>query len=185
MRCFISIDVEDETARDNLVSFIDKLREFNGIKPVSPENLHLTLLFLGDVDEQDVDELRYNFVTITDNVNVEPFTCMMSGVGVFPHMNYINVIWAGAKPVRELNELHMTYTEGMKFTNEANEEEFVPHITLARAKYLNKPEKSRLKTVIREHQQDFGGFEVSNVRLKESVLADGGAEYRDIEVCAL
>lgn len=185
MRCFISIDVEDETTRDNLVSFINKFREFNGVNPVRPENLHLTLLFLGDVNEGNVTELRENFVNVTDNMNVGKFTCSVEDVGVFPHMNYISVVWAGAKPERELNELHMNYTERITFTNEQNEGDFVPHITVSRVKYLNSDEKSALQELVRESQQSFGAFEVANVRLKKSTLTDEGPIYEDLAVCEL
>lgn len=185
MRCFISLDVDDRTTRENLVTVIDKLREFDGINTVDPGKLHLTLLFLGDIEEGNIDKIRENFVSVTNNVNIGTFTCSVVGLGTFPHMNYIQVVWAGAKPEEELGELHMTYTEGMNFTSEVGEKDFAPHITLGRVKHVNNREKSALQQLIHESDQEFGTFQATNVRLKQSVLTDDGPEYSDIAVCEL
>ncbi len=185
MRLFISIDVEEYNTRDSLSSFINKLSEFHGVKPVSPDKLHITLAFLGNVDEDKVTEVQDSFMTVTNNVNIGTFTCTIEDVGVFPHMSYIEVIWAGAKPERELNELHMKYTEGMNFINEQYEDDFVPHVTLGRVKHMNNHVKSKLQDLVREHNPTFGAFDVGSVRLKESRLTDDGPIYQDIAVCEL
>lgn len=185
MRCFISIDVEHVNVRDNLVTFIDSIRDIHGLKPVKPQNLHLTLLFLGDINSSNIHEVRETFVNITDNVNVGTFTCSVDSVGVFPHLNYIKVVWAGVKPAEELRELHMNYTEGMNFTSEQNEHDFVPHITLGRVKHLNNPDKSRLQELVRESDHHFGSFKVSNVRLKKSSITEKGPIYETLAECEL
>lgn len=152
---------------------------------VDPEKLHLTLYFLGNIDNDSITELQDSFVNITNKVNISEFTCNVDDLGVFPHVSCIEVIWAGVKPYREINELHMNYTEHMKFTNEGYEGGFVPHIALGRAKQANNQESSCLQTPVCESDPSFGSFKVRNVRLKKSIMPDEESIYEDIAVCEL
>lgn len=46
MRYFISVDVDDEDVKENIVTFMNEIEQYGDIKTVKPENLHITLLFL-------------------------------------------------------------------------------------------------------------------------------------------
>ncbi|MFB6215560.1 MAG: RNA 2',3'-cyclic phosphodiesterase [Candidatus Aenigmatarchaeota archaeon] len=182
MRYFISIDIEDEDVKEGLVNFIERIEDYGDMKPVRPENLHITLLFLGELSEGELEGARKKFTDTCRNIDVGEFTCNISGVGVFPHMNYIKTIWAGAEPEEELSELLMKFSENM---NGENEHDFVAHATLARLRGIGPEEKRDLKEVIESFERDFGSFRVENVRLKESELGPEGPTYRDVEVCRL
>ncbi len=179
MRYFISIDVENEEVEDNLVNFINSVKGLGRIKPVSRENLHLTLLFLGKRAEDEEDEIVNRFDEVMDDINEGEIECSVSGLGVFPHMNFIKVVWAGVKLEEKLKDIHVKFNEVLEGENE---HDFVPHITLARVKDIRGDEKRRLKEAIREHPADFGGFKAENVRLKQSELTEEGPVYRDVRV---
>ncbi|MDY6769938.1 MAG: RNA 2',3'-cyclic phosphodiesterase [Candidatus Nanohaloarchaea archaeon] len=179
MRYFISIDVNDESVKNNLVNFMDELSGIGDIDTVPPQNLHITLLFLGERGGAAREELRASFIDACEDLDVGEFTCMLSGVGVFPHMNYIEVVWASAEPEKELDELHMNFDERM---SGGNEHDFVPHVTVGRVRGVDPGEKQQLQELIESHPADFGAFDVDRVRLKESVSGEGGPTYRDVEV---
>lgn len=182
MRYFISIDVEDEGVKEELVKFTKQMESLGDIKTVRPENLHITLLYLGNLSKSDMDEVVPLFTRTCESLDVDEFTCKVSGVGVFPHMNYIKVVWAGAEPGEKLDKLHMKFSE---LINAGDEEDFVPHITIGRVGGVDPDEKRALKERIESHPADFGSFEVKNVRLKSSELSEDGPVYRDVEVCPL
>lgn len=182
MRCFISIDITDDDVRHSLVNVIEELNEFHGVKTVDPEKLHITLLFLGEVNNSDISKIRNTFINATNSVNIGTFTCTISDIGVFPHMNYIKTVWTGAKPREKFDELHNEYREAM---NVEDEHDFVPHATLGRVKFVKPNEKSALQSQVEERSETFGTFTVKDVRLKKSRLTDSGPIYEDIEVCEL
>ena len=76
-RCFISIDIPKELYGE-IKKIQDKLQEFRG-KKTEPENLHLTLKFLGEIDEREVGEVKEKLRTI----NYESFESELKYVGVF------------------------------------------------------------------------------------------------------
>lgn len=182
MRLFISVDINDSDIQDELVTFTNILNRYDGIKTVHPENFHLTLLFLGERSRENIDEIREQFQTAMNHVDSHTFQCTVSGVSVFPHMNYIKTVWASCKPRSELLHLHTRLRE---FMNEESEHEFTPHITLGRVKYVNTREKERLQELLAERDPEFGTFQVTDVRLKQSILTESGPEYKDLEVCEL
>lgn len=189
MRCFISIDIENETVRDNLMKITDACNQIDGFNPVARENLHITVLFIGDVNEQQCHEITELFTDHCSSLTHGSFECMITGLGVFPHMNYISVVWGGVEDNGEISQLHSSFrdviNEVCEGVNAGNEHDFVPHVTLGRVKYVDAAEKSRLQDLVRERSPVFGTIDVSDVRLKESVLQDDGPEYRDMAVCAL
>ncbi|MDY6768767.1 MAG: RNA 2',3'-cyclic phosphodiesterase [Candidatus Nanohaloarchaea archaeon] len=182
MRYFISIDIIDEDVKENIMKFTSSIATCGDISTVSSENLHITLLFLGEHDTEREDELRSSFIYTCENINVSEFTCRMENVGVFPHMNYIETVWIGAEPRDKISELHMKFSEYM---NGENEYDFVPHATVARVRGVSPAEKSELQEQIESFQQEFGTFEVDRVRLKQSELREDGPEYQDVEVYRL
>lgn len=164
------------------MKFISRIDGYGDFDPTARENLHITLIFLGEVADERGDELRSDFTSACSDIDVGEFTCTVSGVGVFPHMNFIRVIWAGAVPEEAFTELHMNFRTRM---NGQNEEDFVPHVTLGRLRGIGGREKSELREVLEEESPDFGTFQVKDVRLKRSILTDDGPKYEDLEVCEL
>jgi RNA 2',3'-cyclic 3'-phosphodiesterase len=133
IRTFIAIELP-EKVKTALTSIQRDLKEpgQNFIKWVSPDSIHLTLKFLGNVNIDKVDEIK---IAIEEaRHRQKPFTIQISEVGAFPNMKNPRVLWVGiAGNIGELIELQKRLDdklEAVGFTKEKRA--FSPHLTLAR-----------------------------------------------------
>ncbi len=103
MRCFISVNLSDEV-RKSIQSVIDDLRpQSRAVRWVPAENLHLTLKFLGEVDEGMVDDIRGLLAPICGKYR--SFDITLRGTGVFPNPARPRVIWIGIDAPGSLADL--------------------------------------------------------------------------------
>ena len=170
MRTFIAVELEDEIKR-NITSFSEEISD-PACKKVKPENFHITLKFLGDVDKQRIEKLKEELKAVEH----EPFEMEVKGTGVFPNIYYIKVLWVGAEGkfdpmVSQIN----TVTHDIK----KRDNEFHPHITVARVK--SKP-RENLKEVINENKnKGFGSQRVEKFVLMKSELEPEGPVYENVK----
>jgi len=170
MRCFIAIEL-DSSFRFKIAEIQNRLAE-DAIKPVEPQNLHLTLKFLGDMSEENVNEV----VKVLSTIKFDAFEMELSGIGVFPSTDRINVIWIGAtgrvsELVREIN-LQLT-----KIGIPEDDRAFEAHLTIARVKRKPEKLKERLKALENIH---IGAQKVTSFVLKKSTLTSQGPIYEDV-----
>ena len=100
-----------------------------GVRPVRSAQLHLTLHFLGDVDDDSCAALHEAFA----GVHHEPFTIAIRGTGVFPPRGRPSVLWAGVVDSTRLATLHAAIGMASESCGLAIEHRpYVPHVTLAR-----------------------------------------------------
>ena len=150
---------------------------------VRPESIHLTLKFLGDVDERRIDPLCR---ALTEAVSgLEPFSVQAHGVGVFPDLRMPRVLWVGLSDSdHQSSRQSLTHLaqevdrafHGLGFPSESRP--FSPHLTLARIK--ERPRE--MGHVLRESglllsSAPLGTIDVSAVALMKSVLQPSGALY--------
>src|SRR5512137_2099535 len=90
-RGFIAIDI---TATPQILTFENEIAKTGAdVKLVEPENIHITVKFLGDTDEKYIDTIEQS---IKESVRtIKPFPITLKGTGVFPNQNYVKVIWIG------------------------------------------------------------------------------------------
>src|SRR3954466_13821205 len=112
IRTFIAVDLA-AGVKSRVTALQEKLgRSATGVKWVPPSNFHLTLLFLGEVEQLEV-------VSICRVVQKRakthaPFTLEVAGVGAFPNLRRPKILWAGiAEGVKELQALHADLEEGL------------------------------------------------------------------------
>lgn len=167
IRCFAAIDLPD-MLRKRLAS---KARELHGagIIPVSQENMHITLKFLGDVGPDKLSELDSKL----HKIKCEPFDVKVKGVGAFPNMNYIRVVWAGCEG-SGLVSLAGKVNDSL--FPAFSKEEFAPHITIARIK-VRADTRSFFEKYVTNY---FGSFTVDRFSLKRSTLGPMGPVYETI-----
>ena len=185
MRAFFSVDLPDELAE----SFATVQAAFDGaagLNFVDPEQAHVTLKFLGEVDEvSEVDEVVAAGERAVEGADVEPFECSVGGLGVFPSMEYISVVWSGvdggATQLAALHEALEVETTDLGF--ESEDHEFTPHFTLARMNDARG--KELVQEVVQDRHPEVGTFTVEEVRLTESTLTSEGPEYEIVERFAL
>jgi 2'-5' RNA ligase len=173
IRAFIAVDIG---ARPELVEIESALDNIGAdLKMVEPENIHITLKFLGDTDEGIIDDIIGIIQDCT--TETEPFNLELKGTGAFPNLNYIKVLWIGLENYEPLvpltKKLNARLVElGFKADGRA----FKPHVTLARVKTRKK--KNRIKELLINNQStSFGILPVTAIQLKKSVLDSKGPTY--------
>ncbi|WP_049901634.1 RNA 2',3'-cyclic phosphodiesterase [Halococcus agarilyticus] len=179
MRLFVSVDLDGFAAEIRSVQ--ERVGDASGVRRTDPENVHVTLKFLGEVEEERVSDLAANLADAIDEAGVEPFAAVFGGLGAFPSEEYIRVIWVGVREGGdELARLHGAIenrTTEMGF--DPADHEFTPHATIARMDHAGG--KDRVQRALRESDPTVGALNVDEVRLTESVLADDGPEYTTVE----
>ncbi|MGB9964406.1 RNA 2',3'-cyclic phosphodiesterase [Halobacterium hubeiense] len=177
MRLFVSVDLPDRLA-DPVADLQAEFADADGLDFVDPTQAHVTLKFLGDVDDAREGELGDALETAVEESGVEPFDAELGGLGVFPSLDYISVVWLGVGDgSAELARLHEAvereFVEEQGF--EPEDHEFTPHVTLARMKHAGG--KDLVQDLVRDRHPEIGEMRVSEVRLTESTLTPDGPEY--------
>jgi 2'-5' RNA ligase len=125
-RLFIAIDLPG-TVRHALARLVADAPR--GVRPVPGGQLHLTLHFLGDVE----DESREQLIASLRQLRQGPFTITMQGSGVFPGRGRPTVLWAGVASSAPLTDLHAAIARTLEACGRSIEQrDYVPHVTLAR-----------------------------------------------------
>lgn len=183
MRAFIAIDLPESirsALRQKQSDFRDALAKSDrdaGIRWTHPEGIHLTLKFLGEVQDAAVKQVTEALSSLGP---VEPFAVEVKGVGFFPGPGRPRVMWAGVEAPPDLTRLAGRIEEKMEKLGFAREQrEFNPHLTLARFK-IPRPQPVLRALVEPLSGLSLGRFEVSDYFLFESKLHPGGAEYRKV-----
>jgi 2'-5' RNA ligase len=152
-----------------------------GLRWTAPEQVHLTLAFLGDVPTESVVQLKSILYEIASSV--EPFEVSVMGVGGFPRANRPRVVWAGlaGESVHQIGRLHhdlWSRLEPIVPKPEPNDREFHPHITLAR---VPGPQPPKIAAWMQRHADyEFGDWPVREIQLIQSVLTPKGPVYETL-----
>jgi len=175
MRAFIAIELE-KTAQDKLSSLQEGLKKtLANIKLVETGNIHLTLRFLGEIDENKLTLVKK---ILEDTVSCEnAFEISLGSLGAFPSNNKIKVIWVGVKEGEEIltNLAHNINSLLEKVGFAKPDQEFSAHITLARThSTLN---KLNLKEFLAQNIKLDARIKIKNIILFKSTLTAEGAIY--------
>jgi 2'-5' RNA ligase len=154
------------------------------VRWVATGNIHLTLKFLGEVDEDEVEDIA---AVLTEAVNgFAPLRLAAAGVGVFPSVKRARVIWVGLSgQLPELASLQRSIEDRLATIGYPPEKRpFSGHLTLGRVKGLIAA--SRLTTAMGAFR-DFASetFEVDRVVLFKSDLRPTGAIYTELRQVTL
>ena len=174
MRAFISIELPEEI-KDELVRVQSAISKINGWKGkiVERENLHLTLKFLGEIDDKKVADVEERLKQLEfDKVKVN-----LGELGVFSE-NFIRIVWVSLEDgeLKNLQRAVDSLLDGLF----DKEERFMGHITIVRPKFVEDKEcfLRDLKKIIVGKKE----FIVDRVFLRESLLSKRGSEYSDVLV---
>jgi 2'-5' RNA ligase len=136
-----------------------------------PDGMHMTLKFLGDVEESRTSELRAAVQAIARRHG--PMTLQLSALGAFPRLERAKVIWVGLegdmRMLRSLVEDVEATTQALGFEREKRP--FTPHITLGRSR------KGPVGVPFSGVKPAPVAFRVDHITLMRSQLESGGAVY--------
>jgi RNA 2',3'-cyclic 3'-phosphodiesterase len=178
LRTFVAVDL-GKPLRDRLVSLQENLaRNSAEVKWVEVENLHVTLLFLGEVDEREL-------LPVCRAVSVacgrhDRFLLSVDSVGCFPNPRRPRVVWAGVgMGGPELVALHDSLETPLEETGcyRREDRQYTPHITLGRVK--SDGTSDALATALAKKANWHGGIEieVEEVLVMSSQLTSKGPQY--------
>lgn len=178
MRLFVGIRISEETKK-KLEKLERELREkIKEARVVSPENLHLTLKFLGNVEDHRVEEISYKLEKIAEEFTTFIMKCY--GMGAFPTERRIRVLWVGANSEKNLIKLNRRIEEELEKIGFLRENKFKEHITIARFKSI--PNLKHLSDFINKHREiEFGEFGVDGFELIKSDLTPEGPVYTTLK----
>jgi 2'-5' RNA ligase len=175
-RAFVAIDISPSRELLAFHTALDAIGK--GLKTVGEESTHVTLKFLGDVNEDAVPAIEECIKAAA--FDVKPFEVTIKGAGVFPSRSKARVVWAGlegAESMALMTSRLEDCLEPLGFPKEGRE--FRPHLTLARVK---DPRTSSAAADVAEGFKDteFGRQVVGELLLKRSVLSPKGPTYSTV-----
>lgn len=148
-----------------------------------PESMHLTLKFIGEIDDRLAVEAASRLAAAA--AGVAPFTLSVEGVGGFPNQRAPRVVWAGIAGSGALDALKGRVEDALSSVGIPREERpYSPHLTLCRAR--TREDSMGLGRLISEVRPGIkAAFEVRSFVFFKSVLRPGGAEHLPISEFAL
>ncbi|OEG00052.1 2'-5' RNA ligase [Vulcanibacillus modesticaldus] len=171
MRLFITINMSSQV-KEEIVNLMPNIKlKFQGGRWVPKENMHITMLYLGEVPDEklgSVDKAMFEAIK-----GIDPFELWVEGIGAFPNTKKPNILWAGVqgelkfliKLYRQL--LKEVQNEGLPYDAKPH---FKPHLTLARKiSTIANDDDIFLKT---------SSWRVDSLELYQSIFINGGVKYK-------
>ncbi len=178
IRSFVAVECHDGYLHSRFEEAHGRLNATGAsIKLVEIENIHITLKFLGDIEDHQVEKVS----RVIRNITFKPFEFTVEGVGVFPNLKRPKTIWAGiSSGVSELANLFNVVNGGLaKLGFEKDRRSFHPHLTIARVR--GGQNRDRLvDALLGLEEMEFGKVKVDRIYLKKSVLTSRGPIYSTI-----
>lgn len=180
-RVFIAVPIVSETAFQVASNWKnDRQLNINRLKWANPETWHVTLFFLGETPETEIDLLQ----RLIDEsfIDIQGFSTKMNGVGVFPNQHNPKVLWLGLESLQPLMSAYeqlgdLLRQNGFSFDTKP----LKPHLTLARIKSLEN--LSAFDALMNEYLQfNFGTVAINQVVLFESIFTSEGPVYKPLFV---
>lgn len=162
--------------KEQKLSLLARMAGLPRVRWQTEDQLHLTLRFIGEVEEHQAEEIRL----LLSEVSFHTFPICLSGVGKFGSRRKARMVWAGVKGVDPLKALQEKISNVLRRAGvPPDERKYTPHITLGRIKGNNGP---KLQEFLENNQDLFlPQFEVHEFHLIQSHLGSTGAHYRVIE----
>ncbi|MFH1854724.1 MAG: RNA 2',3'-cyclic phosphodiesterase [Candidatus Omnitrophota bacterium] len=176
IRAFIGVNI-GIPAKQQILELINHLKKSNSdVKWVGEPQMHLTLKFLGDIEQDKIPEISNTLKSIALKSSV--FEISFSGIGAFPTINRPRIIWLGigngSDNLRTLAALVEKEMENMGFTKE--ERDYKAHLTLGRVRsQKNIKELSKLLSETSFKYQ--ANIRIDRLTLFQSTLTQKGAIY--------
>ncbi|MDX1412312.1 MAG: RNA 2',3'-cyclic phosphodiesterase [Nitrospirales bacterium] len=168
MRLFVALDPPEEIKQ----SLLPLLETLPAGRPSNFSQLHLTLFFLGNVADEDLNSIKETLAEIKE----KSFTLQLKGVGCFPNIKRPRVLWVGIPLTEGLSQLKVKIDQALQTLGFQKEDRaFHPHLTLSRIK---KPHPKGVEEYLNKNFSfQSGEFPVKEFYLFQSQLTPKGSIY--------
>ena len=184
IRAFIAIDIGDEI-RGRLDELQRKLKKVHSnVRWANPRNIHLTLVFLGDVPIEKIDSIKASLDQACRGI--AEFELEAVGTGTFGRAGHPRLVWAGVEDCLPLAQLHQKIVEGLSRAEiDFDQKPFAPHLTLGRVKEIDHHAGPLLEKIEKYKNAPIGHTGIDLVELIGSHLTPRGPEYTVLHQVAL
>lgn len=175
MRTFVAVEITEESVIDSIKKLQSSLKI--AAKPVEVQNMHFTLLFLGEISE----DMSQKVLAQLKTIEFSSFEISFEGVGAFPKPKFPRVVWVGidGEGAKHLVELAKAVENKLATLGFKPDKPFKPHATIFRVKNKIEDITSELSNFA---GVKFGVQKVSQIKFKQSVLTPTGPIYSDLGV---
>lgn len=183
MRVFIAINLNLNSDFMEFRNKVQKQLNSSRVKWVEIQNIHLTLKFIGEIQEFYLNTM----VMLLKNAanQCTPFKIQLSSCGTFSKEQNPSVVWVGIEKSKTLNNLQsLMEAQLTELGIERERREYNPHLTLGRIKHYDK--RDNLNDLLASYQQkSFGEQNVNEFYLYQSILTQTGPKYKILETFKL
>lgn len=175
MRTFVAAEISNELTLNSIAKLQSDLKI--KAKPVSKENMHFTLLFLGEIS----DDMAQKVMESLRSVSFSPIEMNLVNVGAFPNPKSPRVVWIGIDndAAKNLIELAVQVEEKLRPLGFKSDKPFKPHLTIFRIKNGTSDishELNKFRSI------EIGHETISELKFKKSILTPTGPIYSDLQV---
>jgi 2'-5' RNA ligase len=179
LRCFLAFDIENDHVLRRLVNLQQLLVKTGAsLRIVKPENIHITMRFLGNVTYDFIKKISIKI----KEIKFASFHAEIQGIGVFPNISRPRVVWVGInkgseKLIKIFNQIE-PHLQKLGFRPDFRT--FSPHLTIARVK--SPKNKDRLINFVKKNScYNLGEIKITSLKLKKSDLSQIGSVYTTIK----
>lgn len=175
MRVFIGIKL-DERVHEEIEKFLEPFKKISSpIRWVKPENVHITLKFIGEVSEEKYAKIEKRLGEA--EFDTGPFDLKLTGCGKFGRGNTLNIFWIGISPSDPLTQIFKKIENTLaKISIEKENRPFKPHITVGRNK-KNFNFQSFFQLIEENNDRLISEFNVDHFQVFKSQLRPEGPIY--------
>lgn len=173
-RIFVALNIPDD-AKEKLFSIIYQLHPDKSLKWETKEKIHLTLKFVGDIEDELIPKIKNDLMFLTE---YKTQLLHINGFGFFFSYKVPRILWAGLKYSEELKSIAERLEDYfIRYGVEKESRPFKPHLTLMRIKnnpgesFINKFKNSKFEPI---------SFQSNSISLIKSELKPAGSVYTEI-----
>ena len=176
MRLITALELNSKVV-GNLTELVRRLRPVAPVRWVHPQNMHVTLKYIGDWPESRLDLILRNLSEVRVT---QPIVVPLAGLGYFPSMERPRVFWVGAENTAPLRQLASNVDAALGPLGVVPEvRPYQPHLTLGRV--FEGESLEELHNAIEElPSREFGTLTPDRFTLFESTVTDAGPVYRRV-----
>ena len=179
LRTFIAVDLTGEILKELIRLQSELKKSLKGrISWVEPENIHLTLRFLGQINDEQLNQIKKIVQEIAEKI--KKFNIDLGVIGAFPDVSNPRIVWVGINfGFNHLNEINAELEDKLETINFAvGEKYFHPHLTIARIKSLDG--ENILPKITRKIRPKQLAETVDKLIIFQSELTPQGAKYTEL-----